>query len=136
MIPESLNLDQELFNEQHESLPGRTYRLDFVNKRIVSQIDGKEAVMQFIHKALNTDKYAYAIYNWYYGNEIYTMVGMPYDYVVAECPRIMQEALLVDDRITDVTDFKFTKSSHDSLTTSCLVKTIYGDIEYSQEVMI
>lgn len=136
MIPASLSLQQEIAIESRESLPSKTYRLDFKNKRILGHIDGREAVMQFVQKVMSIDKYAYMIYNWYYGNEVFTLIGLPYDYVTTDCRRIVKEALMVDDRILDVTDFQFTQSSADSLTMSCLVKTVYGNIDYSQEVML
>ena len=136
MIPSTINTEQIVETEGFESLPDKTYRLDFVNKRILGKIDGKEAVLQFIKKVLSTDKYAYEIYDWYYGNEILSLVGMPYDYVVTECSRIIEEALKVDDRILEVVDFKYEKMSIDSLQMSCVVRTIFGDINYSQEVAI
>lgn len=136
MIPNSLPIDETLTTEGYEYPPDKTYRLDFVNKRIIGTVEGKDAVLQFIKKVLSTDKYAYAIYDWYYGNELLSLVGKPYEYIIVECPRIINEALTVDSRILDVTDFEFSQVSIDSLTVSCVVKTIYGDINYTQEVMI
>lgn len=136
MIPDTLNDEQIVEAEEFESHPDRTYRLDFANKRIVGKVEGKEAVLQFIKKVLDTDKYAYEIYDWYYGNEILSLVGMPYDYVVTECSRIIEEALTVDDRVLEVVDFQYEKVSMDTLKMSCTVRTIFGDINYSQEVAI
>lgn len=136
MTPESLDITEDMTTEEFESSPELTYRLDFQNKRIIGKVDDKQAVLQFITKCLNTDKYAYSIYDWYYGNELLELVGKPYDYIVTECRRIVEEALTVDSRILEVTDYKFEKLSNDSMQMSCLVKTIYGDINYSQEVMI
>lgn len=136
MTPESLDITEDITTEEYESPPDLTYRLDFANKRIIGKVDGKDAVLQFIIKVLNTDKYAYAVYDWYYGNELLELVGKPYDYIITECRRIIDEALTVDSRILEVTDFKFEKLSMDSMQMSCLVRTIYGDINYSQEVMI
>lgn len=136
MIPNSLTIEEPLNPQEYESPPDKTYRLDFENKRIMGNVDGKDAVMQFIKKVLSTDKYAYVIYDWYYGNELLSLVGKPYEYVVTECPRIIDEALTVDSRIIEVTDFEFTQSSIDGFVMSCLVKTIYGDINYTQEVMV
>lgn len=135
MIPETLN--QNLTEvEEYESLPSHTYRLDFVNKRIIGVVDGSEAIMQFIKKVMAIDKYAYSIYDWYYGNELFRLVGMPYDYVITECPRILEEALLADDRILSVENFAFSKSSIDSLSVSCTVRTVYGTLNYTQEVSL
>lgn len=136
MIPYTLNDESLTEAEEYESLPSTTYRLDFVNKRIIGTVDGPEAVMQFIKKTLNTDKYAHSIYDWFYGNELLNLVGMPYDYVVAECPRLIEEALLADDRILSVEDFQFSQAAVDSVSVSCTVRTIYGALNYTQEVSI
>lgn len=136
MIPDTLELETTTDTEAYESPPSLTYRMDFVNKRIIGKVDDSDAVMQFIHKVMNTDKYAYEIYDWYYGNEISSLIGKPYDYVVTECPRIIDEALTVDDRILKVTDFTFKRLSIDSAEISCVVKTIYGDLMYTKEMMI
>ena len=136
MIPQTINNQNLIESAEYESLPSTTYRLDFVNKRIIGTVDGAEAIMQFIKKVLSTDKYAYSIYDWYYGNELFRLIGMPYDYVNTECPRIIREALLADDRILSVDNFEFTKMSLDSLQMSCTVRTVYGTLNYTQEVSI
>lgn len=137
MIPQGTDLlESEELMENHEVAPAKTYRIDFTNKRIIGMVDDRDAVLQFIRKVLNTDKYAYEIYDWFYGNDIYTMVGNPYDYVVTRLPNILKEALLVDDRIVDVRDCTFSKSSTDVLTISCVVDTVYGEIMYEQEVTV
>lgn len=136
MIPETLNEENLIDIEEYESPPSLTYRLDFTNRRIIGMVDDKEAVIQFIEKVLNTDKYAYPIYDWYYGNELFTLVGMPYDYIVVEAPRIIEEALLVDDRITYIDQWSFKKVAVDAIEISFLVHTIYGDIKYTKEVSV
>ena len=137
MIPESPDYISEGINtESYEILPAKTFKIDWVNKRIIGIIDDRDAVIQFIRKVLSTDKYAYEIYDWYYGNELLKLVGQSYDYVVARIPNVFKEALLVDDRITDVRDFVFTKVALDAVLVSCYVDTVYGAIKYEQEVII
>lgn len=137
MIPNSTDYFMQDENSQNfEILPTKTYKIDTVNKRIIGTIDDREAVLQHIQKTMSTDKYAFEIYDWYYGNELMKLVGHSYDYIVTRIPNIFKEALLVDDRITDVRDFKFTKTSIDSVTVSCTVDTVYGAIKYEQEVQI
>lgn len=135
MIPQStayFSQDNDL--EKAEMLPTRTYRIDFVNGRILGTVDGRDAVMQFIRKVLNTDKYAFEIYDWCYGHELIKVVGQPYDYVVTRLPNLINEALMIDTRITGVRDFSFHQLSTDSVQISCVVDTIYGPIDYKQEV--
>jgi hypothetical protein len=137
MIPESVDFfSQDENSENYRIMPAKTYRLDPVNKRIIGTIDGREAVFQFVHKVMRTDKYAYEIYDWYYGNELLKLIGQSYDYAVARIPNIFKEALLVDDRITDVRDFTFSKQGIDTVVVTCYVDTVYGDIKYEQEVAL
>ena len=136
MIPQTVNLDNAPSSEDYESMSSRTYRLDFENKRIVGKVDGTDAIVQFIRKTLNTDKYAYPVYDWNYGNELISLIGKSQAYVETECPRIIEEALLADDRILSVSNFKFSNVSIDSLEVSCTVKTVFGTINYYQEVSL
>ncbi len=128
-------LDSEFFNaETTEAAPSLTYRCDFVNKRIIGTVDGRDAIVQCIKKTLSTDKYAHEIYDWYYGNEIYTLAGQSYEYIVADLPRIIEEALLVDDRILSIEDYVFTRIAIDKMEVSFTVRTVYGDVSYEMEV--
>ena len=137
MIPESQDFFlQDEDAENFEILPTKTYRIDPVNMRIMGTIEGREAVLQHIRKVMSTDKYAFEIYDWYYGNELLKLVGHSYDYVVTRLPNIFKDALLVDDRITDIRDFTFSKSSIDTIVVSCVVDTVYGQVVYEQEVFI
>ena len=137
MIPDSENFfEEEQTSENYELPPSATYNIDWNNKRIIGTIDGREACIQFIHKVLSTDKYAFEIYDWTYGNDIAQLTGLPYDYIVARLPKIMKEALLIDDRITDVRDFEFKRISIDSVSMSCTIDTVYGMIKYEQEVPV
>lgn len=119
----------------YEVVPTKTYKIDFETGRIIGMVEDRDAVMQFIRKVLNTDKYAFEIYDWNYGNELRNLAGQSYDYVVTRIPNIFKEALLVDDRIIDVRDFKFSRTGLDSILVSCVVDTVYGQIIYEQEVL-
>ena len=116
--------------------PSLTYRLDMKNHRIMGKIDGADSVMQAIKKILNTDKYAYEIYDWNYGQQLLKLLGKDFDYVIAEIPRIINDALKQDNRIKDVTDFTFKKTDYNSLYVTFLVRTIFGDLNYETEVAI
>lgn len=136
MIPESSEVFLQDENaENFQVLPTKTYKIDYVNKRIIGTVDDKDAVMQFIRKVLNTDKYAFEIYDWYYGNELSKLVGHSYDYVVTRIPNIFRSALLADDRIVDVRDFTFNRTKIDTIEVTCVIDTIYGQITYEQEVL-
>lgn len=137
MLPQGDGISSDFdTSESQELLPTKTYRIDWQNKRIIGTIDGREACMQFIHKLFKTDKYAFEIYDWYYGNEIYRLMGQPYDYVATRIPKVCIEALMVDDRIVDVRDFTCKRTSVDSITVSFTVDTVYGVIKYEKEMAI
>lgn len=127
--------EDEESTQNYELTPSVTYGMDWENKRILGKIDGREACVQFIRKCLSTDKYAFEIYDWYYGNELSKLVGYPYDYVITRIPNIIRQALLPDDRILEVRDFKFTRTTLDSVLASCYVDTVYGTIYYEQEIL-
>lgn len=133
MIPETPAFSVDT-TEEYETLPTKTFRLDMENGRIIGKVDDSEAVMQFIKKVLDTSKYAYEIYDWYYGNQLNLLVGQPYDYVVTRVPSIMEEALCCDDRITGVRDFTFEKTGLDVCVVSFYVDTIYGSQQVTTEV--
>lgn len=135
MIPETLNENNLINIEEYESAPSLTYRLDFINRRIIGKVDDKEAMMQFIKKVLNISKYAYEIYDWYYGNELLSLLGMSYDYIVVEAPRMIEENLLVDDRILYIDQWSFKKIGVDAIEISFLIHTIYGNIRHTKEVV-
>lgn len=135
MIPETPAFSVDT-TEEFETLPTRTFRLDRENGRIMGNIDDSEAVMQFIKKVLDTSKYAYEIYDWYYGNQLNLLVGQSYDYVVARVPKIIEEALCCDDRVVGVRDFKFTRTGLDSCAVSFYADTIYGSTQVETEVQL
>lgn len=116
--------------------PSLTYQLDTINHRLIGKIDGKDAIMQTIKKILSTDRYAYEIYDWYYGQQLIELVGKDFAYAEAEIPRIINEALLQDDRITEIANFEFEKTDSESLTVTFLVKTVFGNLDYNMEIRV
>ena len=132
MTPNSVNV--EISN--YEIQPSYTYRLDLENGRIAGNIDGSDSVYQAIVKILNTDKYAHEIYDWNYGQEILKLVGKEFSYIEVRLPQIIEEALLQDDRVKEVTDFEITQNSMDTVTASFRVVTIFSQINYTTEVKV
>lgn len=132
MIPSSTNV--ELTN--YEIQPSLTYKLDLENKRIMGTVDNSDSVFQAIQKILSTDKYAYDIYDWNYGHELLKLVGKEFSYIEVKLPQIIEEALLQDDRIKEITDFEITQLSIDTLSVSFRVITIFSTINYNMEVNV
>ena len=87
--------------------PSLSYKLDLDKERVRKYVDDIESIKQAIYKILNTERYTYTAYNWQYGIELNDLIGQPKSLVKAILPDRIKEALMVDDRIQDVVDFKF-----------------------------
>lgn len=130
MLPEINNI-----NQLDNSMPSFTYNINRNTNRISGYIDNKEAIIQAIYLILQTERYESLIYNWYYGVEIDNLIGKNKDYVSSELKRIIREALLEDDRILEVRDFKM-QYTDNIATIKFLVETNIGDIEIEWEVNV
>lgn len=91
--------------------PLKTYALDFDNGVLGGTVNGIDAIKQFVIKAIKTARFRFAIYDDDYGSEIDDLIGSnaSIDLLETEIPRVIEEALLYDDRITDVYDFELTR---------------------------
>nr|DAQ79046.1 MAG TPA: Baseplate wedge protein [Caudoviricetes sp.] len=112
-----------------------TFRVRYEDDyKLLGMCDDIEAMKQAIFKIINTERYKYLIYDWNYGIELNDLIGKPIPYVYAEIERRIKEALLADNRIKEITDFRFSNNGGDVL---CLftANTIYGEINnISREV--
>ena len=115
--------------------PTRTYKIELNADRINGNTDGVEAVIQAIYLILSTERYQHIIYSWDYGVELLDLYGKPMPYVLAEIPRRIKEALVQDNRITDVVDFEFEKNGNRLHTTFTVVSNV-GNIPTSLEVIV
>ncbi|WPS88623.1 DUF2634 domain-containing protein [Brevibacillus halotolerans] len=129
ILPQGSTIDSVTLEEMEQ--PSKTYKLDFVNKRIVGFVDGLDAVKQAVFKILSTIRFEYLIYSHDYGFESPSME----DEAIfrSEVQRCVREALLQDDRILDVTDFKITIEGDTSLTEFVVVSK-YGDFKETKQV--
>lgn len=130
MLPE-LNA----INQMDETMPSYTYNINRNTNRISGYIDDKDAIVQAIYLILQTERYESMIYNWYYGAELDNLIGKNRNYVTSELKRMIREALIEDDRISEVTSFSFSYKD-DSILVQFLVQTIIGDIQMEWEVNI
>ncbi len=130
MIPE---VEADMLDIEVKTEPSRTYALDIENGRIRGIADELEAVKQAVYLMLNTERYDHLIYSWDYGVELKELAGEQKEYAYPEIKRCITEALLQDDRITAVDDFKF-ESSLKAVHVKFKVYTIYGDMEVETDV--
>jgi len=94
------------------SFKNKTYKIDFETGEIVSNfIDETEATLQFIIKTIKTQRDKYLIYSSDVGSELSYLFNESYsqEYLELEVPRLIEEALLIDDRILDINDFVILK---------------------------
>ncbi len=134
MIPSTIGfLDQDFEIEQQ---PSKTYKMNLDGNSVRGFCDKLEAMKQTIFRILNTERYQYIIYSWNYGIETMDLYGEPVSWVCPELERRITEALLIDSRITNVTDFKHDTSMKGIIHTSFTVHTIYGNLQAEREVQV
>ena len=130
--PEGTIIPAELDVEE-EQQPSLTYGIDFERGRIRGMIDELEAVKQAVFLILQTERYRYLIYSADYGSELEGLIGRDQLFVRSELKRRIREALMQDDRIEDVTNFRL-QFNGDSVLVRFTVISIFGEIEAEQEV--
>ena len=134
MIPSgntALNADLEVV-----VMPSKQHRMNLYGTRIVGICDTLEAIEQTVFKILSTERYKYIIYSWNYGIELADLFGQPTIYVCTEIERRVKEALLQDDRISDVDNFEFEFRRRGTVSTKFTVHTIFGDLDEELAVNI
>lgn len=119
-----------------ENQTSRTYKLDLEKKRIVGKIDNEDAILQLVLKILHTERYAYVIYSQNYGVELDRLIGQDYNFIMSDIERTMTDALLADDRILSITDFKTEQDTIDTMNVSFTVNSIIGQATIKTEVNI
>lgn len=115
--------------------PSFTYKIDIKKEEINGNTDGVEAVKQAIYLMMNIERYKYGIFSSNYGIELENLFGKDIDYVIAKLPTRITEALVQDDRISDVIDFEF-KKGKGVLYCNFTAKTSVGDIRTGMEVRL
>lgn len=117
---------------QEQTFESRTYQLS--ETKIEGFVDEMEALRQSIYKVLNTKQYEYPIYSFSYGIAWKELLGEEEGYVRAEMKRMIEEALMQDDRIIEVSGFAF-EFSGDSCKCTFSVSSIYGELDIEKEVV-
>ena len=134
MIPSTVGFLAQDF--EIEEQPSLTYKMDLNGDSVRGFVDEQEAMKQAIFRILNTERYQFIIYPWYYGIETIDLYGEPVTYVCPELERRITEALLIDTRINSVTDFEFDLEVKGVVHTMFTVNTIYGEIKADKGVNI
>ena len=132
MLPETSFDMSELEEEEYAD---KDYRMNMAKETVTGSVDGIEAVKQATFKILNTERYDNIIYSWDYGVETKDLIGMPMSYVQPEIKRRFEEALLQDDRISEVSDFEFDVKGNE-LYVSFIVTCDYGQFSAERTVEV
>lgn len=133
MVPKTETLIIEDFDVVVQ--PSKTYALNAVKKRIVNKTDDIDAVKQAIYLILSIERYRYVIYSWNYGVELEDLFGRERYYVIPQLEKRITEALMQDDRIKSVGDFKF-DIKRNVYHVTFTAQTIMGNIDISKEWII
>ena len=129
MLPNTANIDDLILDfEEEKQLATKTFGINMTHNTVGGLVDGITAVRQSIYLRLNVESDQYIIYPYTYGLQTVDLIGKPIHYVVAVIPERIKEALLSDDRITDVSDFEF-EAERNKLHVKFVVSTIYGNID-------
>ncbi|MFC5703190.1 DUF2634 domain-containing protein [Cohnella faecalis] len=126
MIPTGGQIEADELQEVRQ--PSRTYRLDWNMQRAAGTVDGLEAVKQAVRKILQSERYNFLIYSFDYGMETAGAAGRSPEIAKSELGRCIREALLQDDRISDVTDMQVTVNGDSALATFT-VESDFGAFE-------
>lgn len=129
-LPDIIGFDTDI---QLTSRPSRTWIIDRNTMQVGFMDEGLEAVRQSVEIALNVERFQWQIYNTNFGNELEELVGDDADYIQSELPRMVDDALSVDDRVIDTADYIFSVNG-DSMTVSFTVNTVYGQL--TEELLI
>lgn len=119
---------------EYVDLSTKTYRV--FGGRVVGFVDEIEAMKQLVEKTLTTERFENVIYSDYFGSEFSEILGMPFSYVESDVLRIIEEALLIDERVISIEDFNILSINKENMTVYFVVKTIFGDIEEERGINI
>lgn len=122
LLPEFFD-NKELIEEK---MPGRTWKIDFINHRLCGMIDEEEALKQSIYLRLLTVREAHLIYSQQYGSQVTDIIGK--DLNTKQLEEMVTDSLLEDDRITGVTDFDLV-SQDDRAYITFTTESDIGEIE-------
>ena len=120
------------------SYPNRTFKMNTAAKRfsgMIDEEDSESAIRQVVSCILNTQRYNDEAFSSDYGFEYQDLIGQDKDYVCAVLPSRIKEALIMDDRIEDVTDFDISVKKKNAYAKFTVV-TADEDIEIETEVNI
>lgn len=113
--------------------PSKTWIIDRDTMQVAYMDSGLESVRQAVEIALNVERYRWTIYSANFGSELSGLTGEDEAYIIAELPRMVEDALSPDSRVVAVDDYVFSRNG-DSMTVTFTVHTVYGDIQEGVQI--
>lgn len=107
--------------------PSKTWIIDRERRQVSGMDSGLESVRQAVEIALNVERFRWQIYNANFGSEFDDLVGEDEAFIESELPRMVEEALSVDNRVISVDNWTFERDE-DAFKASFSVHTVYGDL--------
>jgi hypothetical protein len=110
----------------------KTYKFDFETGEIYAEfVDLEDAIRQGVIKAILTARDRYIIYSSDYGCEISYLMGKAYslDYLQIEVPRLIQEALIPDERVSEAKDFTISKDGDILVITFTVITDLQSEVD-------
>lgn len=137
MIPET-EFDTDILEdmEEPEEMPSYTYAMNKETARISGYTDDLTAIEQAIYKILHTERYESPVYSTDYGIELQDLYGEDVEWVIPELEMRIKDALMVDERILEVSGFEFDIPEKGVIHVSFTVETTKGTLETETEVSI
>lgn len=132
LIDDDTVVDEVADDVEEVTLPSLTYRV--VNGHVIGKVDEYEAMVQAVDKIMKTERFVFPIYSDQYGNDFNELLGKDFDYAKVEVERMLEEALLADERIEDVTVDTIEQTDATALSVTATIETIYGVITVEKEV--
>lgn len=117
------------------NLPNNTWSIDFDKNVVTIKITDLESIRQAALIILASERYEFEIFSDQFGVELIDLYGENQQYAMSEIKRRVIEALTQDDRITEVSNFEFTRTKrtlHAKFTVSCNL----GQFEAETEVTL
>ena len=94
-------------------------------------VDGVDAAVQAIFKALQTRRFAHIIYDDQYGCDIFNKIGnlsLTQSYLDTDIPAMIEDTFQNEDMIQGFSDMDYEIVDGDSVRIQLFASTIFGDV--------
>lgn len=131
MFPFDIDDDEEENEEIKEEIEVQDWEIDFRTGKLTGRtVTGMEAIKQWVRLVLTIDRYVFAQYSWDFGNDLSMLIGQHYDedYIKSEVKRMIEDALLINEDITEIENFEH-NFIDGKLVVGFTLNTVYGSDE-------